>query len=170
MCSLLGLWLQLKSCQTSNFVLDSDREREQIILAMESKCEMSEPNHKMIDWFRKIGCVHSIKMCKWWGRERAIRQTMSHPSVTTEGLKMKHHFELQQQSKPPITHSSPTTPKNDTINASWVQLQLIFTHVICKILFRTNVPPKCAPGEFLWRINPQQLTWAAEQMNSRFTP
>lgn len=39
--------------------------------------EWTQP--QMIDWFRKIGCVHSIKMCKWWGRERGIRQTMSHP-------------------------------------------------------------------------------------------
>lgn len=59
-----GFMNTAKVMSDKQFVLDSDHERGQIILAMESKCEMSEPNHKTVDWFRKIGCVHSIKMCK----------------------------------------------------------------------------------------------------------
>lgn len=36
-------------------------------------------------------------------KKKEIGQMLSHPSVTTEGLQMKHHFKLQQHQKRPIT-------------------------------------------------------------------
>lgn len=71
---------------------DSYHERKRIISVPESECEMTEANHKIIYWCTKIGCVHSIKMFKWWVKKKEIGQMLSHPVVTTEGLHMKHHF------------------------------------------------------------------------------
>lgn len=55
------------------FVPDSYHERERIISVMESKCEMTDPNPKVICWCINTGCAHSIGMYKWVKKKRLDR-------------------------------------------------------------------------------------------------